>query len=325
MLIPERCPMAIVSISGEPGSRHEELARLLTQKLDCVLATRRQIEQMTAEEFGSATEIPDRAWPALLHSAIARMATEHHVVYNLNGGEQLFSGFPAVLRILVAAPASRRVAFFMADGQPSRAAAKTALADCERRMAAERKRRFGRSSVRVHDFDVVLNEREDGIEWLLEVAEAAVRGRALLDQGLLSSGADAQVQFQARLRLAKFGLRPLDHAEPVRSEFGHPTEEIFARLLDFYRIEWQYEPKSFPLQWDKDGRVIEAFTPDFYLPESDLYIELTTMKQALVTRKNRKIRLLRTIYPHVNIQVFYQKDVQDLILKYGAAERVVSE
>lgn len=138
-----------------------------------------------------------------------------------------------------------------------------------------------------------------------------------------SSAAEAQVQFQARLRLAKFGLRPPDRAEPVRSEFGHPTEEIFARLLDFYRIEWQYEPKSFPLQWDKDGRVIEAFTPDFYLPESDLYIELTTMKQALVTRKNRKIRLLRTIYPHVNIQVFYQKDVQDLILKYGAADRVV--
>ena len=92
---------------------------------------------------------------------------------------------------------------------------------------------------------------------------------------------------------------------------------MFANLLDFYRIQWQYEPRSFPLQWDKDGNVIEAFTPDFYLAEFDLYVELTTMKQALVTRKNRKVKLLRAIYPHVNIQVFYQKDFQDLVFKYG--------
>ena len=106
-----------------------------------------------------------------------------------------------------------------------------------------------------------------------------------------------------------------------RKEFGHPSEEVFANLLDFYRIAWEYEPRSFPLQWDKDGKVLEAFTPDFYLPEFDLYVELTTMKQANVTRKNRKIRLLRAIYPHVNIQVFYQKDVQDLVIKYGLPER----
>jgi hypoxanthine phosphoribosyltransferase len=92
---------------------------------------------------------------------------------------------------------------------------------------------------------------------------------------------------------------------------------MFANLLDFYRIEWQYEPRSFPLQWDKDGRISEAFTPDFYLPEFDLYVELTTMKQALVTRKNRKVKLLRAVYPHINIQVFYQKDFQDLVFKYG--------
>jgi hypothetical protein len=97
---------------------------------------------------------------------------------------------------------------------------------------------------------------------------------------------------------------------------------VFANLLDFYRIAWDYEPRSFPLQWDKDGKVQEAFTPDFYLPEFDLYVELTTMKQANVTKKNRKIRLLRAIYPHVNIQVFYQKDVRDLVIKYGLPERL---
>ena len=132
------------------------------------------------------------------------------------------------------------------------------------------------------------------------------------------------MQFQARLQLAKFGLTPPDRAPSARDGFAHPTEQIFARLLDFYRIEWQYEPRSFPLQWDKDGHVIEAFTPDFFLPALDQYVELTTMKQALVTKKNRKIRLLRTIYPHINIQVLYQKDIQDLIVKYELAERASS-
>ncbi len=130
------------------------------------------------------------------------------------------------------------------------------------------------------------------------------------------------MQFRVRLELARYGVPPPDLVRLERKPFGHPSEEVFANLLDFYRIAWDYEPRSFPLQWDKDGKVSEAFTPDFYLPEFDLYVELTTMKQANVTRKNRKIRLLRAIYPHVNIQIFYQKDVQDLVMKYRLPERM---
>ena len=105
--------------------------------------------------------------------------------------------------------------------------------------------------------------------------------------------------------------------------FANPSEEMFANLLDFYRIAWEYEPRSFPIQLDADGHPLESFVPDFYLPEYDLYVELTTMKQSLVTKKNRKVRLLRELYPHVNIKVFYQKDFENLIFKYGLAERPV--
>ena len=98
---------------------------------------------------------------------------------------------------------------------------------------------------------------------------------------------------------------------------------MFANLLDFYRIQWQYEPRSFPLQWDKDGNVIGGLHAGLLsCRELDLYVELTTMKQALVTRKNRKVKLLRAIYPHINIQVFYQKDFQDLVFKYGLLRRL---
>ncbi|HEU0141963.1 MAG TPA: hypothetical protein VFQ79_19730, partial [Bryobacteraceae bacterium] len=143
--------------------------------------------------------------------------------------------------------------------------------------------------------------------------------------GLLGASAEAQLQFQVRLELAKHGITPIGHAELKRRAFGHPSEEVFANVLDFYRVAWKYEPKSFPIRWDKNGNVIEAFTPDFYLPEFNLYVELTTMKQSLVTRKNRKVKLLKTLYPDVNIQVFYQKDFQDLVFKYGLGERVTKQ
>jgi cytidylate kinase len=312
--------MAIISVSGDPGCAHEDLARAIAQRDGFELINCREMEETITADFGSQ-EIPGRAWPPLLRSAIGRRAVDHHVVYSVEGGERLFHGFPGVLRVLVIAPPSRRIGAMMVDRQLDREAAKQFLRQRELEVLAERKRRFGRGHSRLHEFDLILNDNQQTPETLASVVQTAMQSRGLLEQGMLSAAAEAQVQFQARLQLAKFGLTPPDRAAVERNGFGHPTEEIFARLLDFYRIEWQYEPRSFPLQWDKDGHVMEAFTPDFFLPAFDLYVELTTMKQALVTKKNRKIRLLRTIYPHVNIQVFYQKDIQDLIVKYELAER----
>ncbi|MBE9478165.1 MAG: hypoxanthine phosphoribosyltransferase [Chloroflexi bacterium] len=106
----------------------------------------------------------------------------------------------------------------------------------------------------------------------------------------------------------------LHHAE--MAEFVHPSEEEFTRILDFYHIDWAYEPRSFPLEWEGD-RVTEMFTPDFYLPGLDLYVELTTLKQSLVTRKNRKLRRLRELYPEVKITLLYKRDFDRLLAKYG--------
>ncbi len=99
--------------------------------------------------------------------------------------------------------------------------------------------------------------------------------------------------------------------------FAHPTEEAFARILDFYGIEWEYEPRLFVLERDELGRIAEGFSPDFYLPEQDLYVELTTVRPSLVTVKNRKIRRLRELYPEVNIKLFKRRDIRDLMIKYG--------
>ena len=104
--------------------------------------------------------------------------------------------------------------------------------------------------------------------------------------------------------------------QDIPAPFVHPAEVEFAAFLDFYRIRWQYEPKSFPLRW-RDGRVAEMLTPDFYLPEQDLYVELTTMKQALVTRKNRKIRRLHELYPNVNVVLVHRKAFHEVLGRFG--------
>ena len=98
--------------------------------------------------------------------------------------------------------------------------------------------------------------------------------------------------------------------------FSHPSEAEFARILDFYQIAWEYEPKTFVLEQDDKGKIIEAFSPDFYLPEQDLYIELTTMEQRLITKKHRKLRRLRELYPDINIKLLNRSDFKQIMLKY---------
>jgi hypoxanthine phosphoribosyltransferase len=99
--------------------------------------------------------------------------------------------------------------------------------------------------------------------------------------------------------------------------FANEAELECAKVLDYYRVPWQYEPRTFVLERDDEGRVVEAFTPDFYLPEQDLYVEITVMKQSLVTRKNRKLRKLRRLYPDVRVKLFYKRDIERLAQRYG--------
>lgn len=98
----------------------------------------------------------------------------------------------------------------------------------------------------------------------------------------------------------------------VEPRFVNDSERECAELLDFYGIAWEYEPVTFVLETDQDGRVAEAFRPDFYLPELNLFLEVTTMRQELVTKKNRKVRKLRQRYPDVNVRLFYRRDIEAL-------------
>jgi hypothetical protein len=109
-------------------------------------------------------------------------------------------------------------------------------------------------------------------------------------------------------------VAPPDRPAPA---FAHASEAEMARILDFYRIRWEYEPHTFPILWNLEGSVVESFSPDFWLPDLELYLEMTTLRQKLVRKKNRKLRRIRELYPDIRVKLFYARDFRALMLKFG--------
>jgi len=99
--------------------------------------------------------------------------------------------------------------------------------------------------------------------------------------------------------------------------FAHASEAEMARILDFYQVRWEYEPHTFPIVWNLEGNVVESFSPDFWLPDLDLYLEMTTLRQKLVRKKNRKLRRVLELYPDLRVKLFYARDFRALMLKFG--------
>jgi cytidylate kinase len=309
--------MGHITISGQPGCRTEEVARIAAHRLGFELVTESRLSTLLPKEFRISGPVPERAWLDLMLALIGPLACERHMILCFDGSEQLASEFAGTLRVHITAPEAVRAGNLMLDRRLERGPARACLAELEKERKSIAKRRFGRMSPGTGAYDLVLNAASLSSEVAAELIELAARSSGIAERGFLSSADASHLEFRVRLRLSRHGITPLARIDFASKQFVNASEQIFANLLDFYRIAWEYEPKSFPIQWDKDGRISEAFTPDFYLPEFDLYVELTTMKQAHVTKKNRKVRLLRAIYPHVNIQVFYQKDFENLMFKYG--------
>jgi hypothetical protein len=129
-----------------------------------------------------------------------------------------------------------------------------------------------------------------------------------------SRGSSEAIGTLTRVRVESPVFQAYCGSTPPR--FANRSELECAKILDYYGVPWEYEPRSFVLERDPDGRVLSAFTPDFYLPEQDLFIEVTVMKQSLVTRKNRKLRELRRLYPDVRVKLFYRRDIESLAQRY---------
>src|SRR5262249_35410987 len=335
--------MAIVTISRLTGSGGREIATATAQTLNFQFIDRAGMDVVIDQQFPVRTEQLSRikkdrrVYQEMVRSAIAEVAATHNVVILGSGSQFLFARVVASLHVHIVAPLPYRIARVMRLGNVDRQRAEKLIEDRDREKQRFIETLYGKDWRDPTHYDLVLNidhfSTEIAVQIIVKAAQAkgieatAVELPAQLRQEILTTKLDVaqMADTDESHASAAGGTEPENGPLAKLPEFAQPSEREFARVMDFYRIRWQYEPKTFPIEWDDSHHVVKAFTPDFYLPDLDLFIELTTMKQSLVTKKNRKVRLLRELYPDVNIKILYERDYKNLIWKYGLGNGDESE
>jgi cytidylate kinase len=313
--------MAIITISRLTGSGGREIATAVAEALKFQFIDRNTMDVVIDQQFPVRTEQLSRlkkdrkVYDEMVRSAVAELAASHNVVILGSGGQFLFARVAASLHIQIVAPLPYRIARVMRLAHADREHAERIIEERDREKETFLRTLYGKDWRDPAHYDLVINidhfSNEVAVEIIVKAAQA---------KGIEATAVQLPPQLREEILMTKLDVAQLSDLEPVEDklpEFAHPSEREFARVMDFYRIRWEYEPKTFPIEWDEDHNVVKAFTPDFYLPDLDLFIELTTMKQSLVTKKNRKVRLLREHYPEVNIKILYERDYKNLIWKYG--------
>jgi cytidylate kinase len=315
--------MAIITISRLTGSGGREIATAAATALNFQLIDRNAMDSVVDQQFPVRTEQLSRlkkdrkVYQEMVRSAIAETAATHNVVVLGSGAQFLFLHVAASLRVQIVAPMLYRIARVMRLANVDRAEAEKLIEERDREKETFIRTLYGEDWRDPAHYDLVLNIDQFSNEMAVEIIVKAAQAKGIEATQVQLPPALREEILTTKLDVAQMAdLEPIDDKLP---DFAHPSEREFARVMDFYRIRWQYEPKTFPIEWDENHNVVKAFTPDFYLPDLDLFIELTTMKQSLVTKKNRKVRLLRELYPEVNIKILYSRDYRNLIWKYGLA------
>lgn len=302
--------MAIVTIAEYPDNLGYEVARKTSQRLGFVLVD----SVLISGRVGSLQSLDEKELSQLLlqrvisPQTVKRLIIEHAlgnnvILFNL-GGEILFHRFPGAIHVKVFSASDRK--------DLSRSSGKK-----EDNYLELIKELYGSEEPGGDFYDLQI--KVEGMDTDL-VADLIVKAAEM--KGITAkAGVTWRALKKLRNDLVKRDLSSLTDHEAKMPSFAHPSEMDFAKVLDFYRVRWEYEPRSFPIEWNEEGNVIQEFTPDFYLPELDLYIELTTLKQSLITKKNRKVKRLKELYPDVNIKVFYRRDYKRLLKRFGIGDK----
>ncbi|MGC8491855.1 MAG: cytidylate kinase family protein [Syntrophobacteraceae bacterium] len=318
--------MAVITVFREPGTLGKEVAARVAGRLGFTLVDRAKLVQLCAEvdldesrllsveeaiskrsaEIDSETE----GYARLIQDLIAEQAEEQDLVILERGAQGLFHDRPGTLHLRFVAPRKFRILQVSGRERVSERKALQSIRTLEAQRTRYLRLLYHLNADDPSLYDLTLRMDRLSVEQALELIVTAVE---------------------------QMGIRETPREKIVETIVSHPAEKRnggryvnaaeseFARFLEFYHIPFEYEPRTFPLETDADGRILEAFTPDFYLPEQDLYIELTTLKQSLVTRKNRKVRKLRRLHPEVNIRIFYQRDFYSLMAKFGLLGEAVAD
>lgn len=321
--------MAIITFSQQHASGGDAIAREVAHRLGFTLVTPARVDEIIREKYqleyslsGEISQTPrENETSKLFANLISAILTDMAVLNDLTvlecGGQFIFRSFPNAIHIRIVAPRDIRAHNIMEASGVSFTRALEEMEEHDRRHARFLRASFRRPTETPERYDILINTGTISMEQAVDLVLYAVRLKKLTDYGMVSSETVERAKLRNQIRLLRALTKLSIESNQSLTQFAHPSEMIFARLLDFYGIRWQYEPRTFPLQYDERGNIIEAFSPDFYLPDSDLYVELTTMKQSLVTKKNRKMKRLKELYPEIKIRLLYQKDFEDLIFKYS--------
>ncbi|HOA99038.1 cytidylate kinase family protein [Candidatus Sordicultor fermentans] len=294
---------SIITVSREVESYGDEIAEKLSQKLKMELLGKEKFVSLLRDISSQFPTDPpedekerDR-WIIEVGSFLSRRAAKKPFILVGRGGQKILENCPFAFHILVVASQVTRLRRTMEKYQQDEVTASRILAEQDQQRERFLRQTFGidwRDPVYYH---LVVNTDFYGVN---EATDLIL---------------EAQDKVVTPPQPKKVEEQPLFPREDLgqRITFSHPSEEEFARVLDFYGVRWLYEPRTFPLEWDEEGNLSEAFAPDFYLPDFDLFIELTTQKQKLTRKKNRKVRRLRELYPQVKIRVVYARDYEYIL------------
>ncbi|HPF19787.1 MAG TPA: cytidylate kinase family protein [Syntrophomonas sp.] len=301
----------LITVSRETGSLGREITDLLAMKLDLPVITRDLVMNQWFPEIADKHELhmlsespryflntsaEGITYAAYLENRLKAYAAQHSAIVFGLGAQMIFAGQPGVLHVkIMASPQirNRRLMQSLHIGE-------------------KEAQRFLELTDRKHRrYIATLYERDWADPTLYHL---------MLNTDCISEEEGAEVlAFMARhLQLGTALPAPAADEDSVRQVvFKHPSEAEFATILDMHHIQWEYEPRTFPVQWDTEGNVTQAFAPDFYLPRFDTYIELTTMDQKYVSQKKKKVRMLQKLYPDININIVFKNDFYHLAERFG--------
>lgn len=306
--------MAIITISRQNGSLGDEIADALASRLGTIVISRKyaldnffgEINPGTLDRLNESAKFfemnlpgSNRTYSDILVERIRTLASESKdkdlVILGM-GGSVLLAGFPGAIHIRVTASETTRISTTAKKYRITNDEASEVLNIADRKHKKFVKTLYDKDITSPEQFDLILNTDrlsvDECVDTIIEVARKHDIRVRLTESNALSKTIDHQTR---------------------NISFKNETEEEFARILSLYNIEWLYEPKTFPVEWDAEGNVTMAISPDFYLPRFNLYLELTTMDQRYVTKKNKKMRLVKELYPGTNIRIVYKKDFNELV------------
>jgi len=306
--------LSIITISRQVGSLGDEVAEALSSKLDWELITRNQlIDRFFADKANDKqkhllnesakfylSEIEGYGtYKDLLEQSLYNLAGNSSAILVGFGSQVIFAGNPDAVHVRIIAPEKTRITRIRKKYSVSETEAGQILAMADTKHKRFVSTVFGEDITNSSLYHITLNTSKLGVD---ECTAAIIA---------------LQREHELRCRLLKENekMDTLDHQTDL-PVFKNPSEAEFARILDMYQIAWKYEPKTFPVEWDAEGNITLAFSPDFYLTQFDTYLELTTMNQKYVTEKNRKLKKVRELYPGTNIRIVYKKDFISLIERF---------